>query len=118
MDPERLGIMALPLIDHHCHGVVRGPLDRRGFEGFINEGFEPAPPGTTHFDAPIGLAIRRWCAPLLDLEPLASPEDYTGHYVQLASRANARATTGEVISCDGGLGVRGLQQPAGGVSRR
>jgi NAD(P)-dependent dehydrogenase (short-subunit alcohol dehydrogenase family) len=54
----------------------------------------------------------------LPLQFLASPEDYTGHYVQLASRANARATTGEVISCDGGLGVRGLQQPAGGVSRR
>jgi NAD(P)-dependent dehydrogenase (short-subunit alcohol dehydrogenase family) len=53
----------------------------------------------------------------LPLQFLASPEDYTGHYVQLASRANARATTGVVISCDGGLGVRGLQQPAGGVSR-
>ena len=53
----------------------------------------------------------------LPLQFLASPEDYTGHYVQLASRSNARATTGVVISCDGGLGVRGLQQPAGGVSR-
>jgi NAD(P)-dependent dehydrogenase (short-subunit alcohol dehydrogenase family) len=53
----------------------------------------------------------------LPLQFLASPEDYTGHYVQLASRANARATTGVVVSCDGGLGVRGLQQPAGGVSR-
>lgn len=53
-----------------------------------------------------------------DLEQLASaaaplgflptPEDYTGHYVQLASRSNAAATTGIVISCDGGLDVRGL----------
>ena len=50
----------------------------------------------------------------LPLQFLASPEDYTGHYVQLASRANARATTGEVISCDGGLRVRGLQRPTGG----
>jgi NAD(P)-dependent dehydrogenase (short-subunit alcohol dehydrogenase family) len=39
---------------------------------------------------------------------LPSPEDYTGHYVQLASRANAAATTGLVVACDGGLDVRGL----------
>jgi hypothetical protein len=39
---------------------------------------------------------------------LPSPEDYTGHYVQLASRANAPATTGIVVACDGGLDVLGL----------
>jgi cis-2,3-dihydrobiphenyl-2,3-diol dehydrogenase len=58
-----------------------------------------------------------------DLEQLASaavplrflprPEDYTGHYVQLASRANAAATTGLVVACDGGLDVRGLGRPPG-----
>lgn len=64
-----------------------------------------------------------------DLEQLASaavplgflptPADYTGHYVQLASRANAAATTGTVIACDGGLDVRGLGlgPPPGGNSR-
>jgi NAD(P)-dependent dehydrogenase (short-subunit alcohol dehydrogenase family) len=36
------------------------------------------------------------------------PEDHTGHYVQLASRHNAAATTGVVVACDGGLDVRGL----------
>jgi NAD(P)-dependent dehydrogenase (short-subunit alcohol dehydrogenase family) len=44
---------------------------------------------------------------------LPRPEDYTGHYVQLASRANAAATTGVVVPCDGGLDVRGLGRPAG-----
>src|SRR4051812_18661825 len=42
---------------------------------------------------------------------LPSPADYTGHYVQLASRANASATTGVVVACDGGLDVRGLARP-------
>jgi NAD(P)-dependent dehydrogenase (short-subunit alcohol dehydrogenase family) len=42
---------------------------------------------------------------------LPRPEDYTGHYVQLASRANAAATTGIVIACDGGLDVRGIGLP-------
>jgi NAD(P)-dependent dehydrogenase (short-subunit alcohol dehydrogenase family) len=45
---------------------------------------------------------------LLPLGFLPSPEDYTGHYVQLASRANAAATTGIVVACDGGLDVRGI----------
>jgi NAD(P)-dependent dehydrogenase (short-subunit alcohol dehydrogenase family) len=44
---------------------------------------------------------------------LPRPEDYTGHYVQLASRANAGATTGVVVACDGGLDVRGLGLPRG-----
>lgn len=45
---------------------------------------------------------------------LPRPEDYTGHYVQLASRANAAATTGVVVACDGGLDVRGIGLPSPG----
>lgn len=65
----------LPLIDHHCHGVVRTNLDRPEFEALLNESDGPAP-GTTMFDSMIGLAIRRWCAPVLYLDAHASPEDY------------------------------------------
>lgn len=42
------------------------------------------------------------------LRVLPQPDAYTGHYVQLASRENASATTGAVIECDAGLGVRGI----------
>jgi len=38
---------------------------------------------------------------------MAQPEDHTGHYVLLASRANARATTAAIIQSDGGWEVRG-----------
>lgn len=34
------------------------------------------------------------------------PEDHTGLYVLLASRANSRAITGEVFMSDGGVGIR------------
>src|SRR5436190_2019865 len=64
------------LIDHHCHGVATGDLDQAAFENMISESFDPPPPGTSHFDGPLGLVIRRWCAPFLDLEPFPSPEDY------------------------------------------
>lgn len=48
---------------------------------------------------------------LLPLQFLPDPADYTGHFVQLASRANAAATTGVVVECDGGFSVRGMPPP-------
>ncbi|MEV5753635.1 amidohydrolase family protein [Actinoallomurus sp. NPDC052308] len=67
--------LAMPLVDQHCHGVRRDDLDRSAFERLITEG-GPSPAGTTHFDSPVGLAVRRWCAPVLGLEPYAAPEAY------------------------------------------
>ncbi len=64
-----------PLVDHHCHGLVTTDLERDAFEAMLNEGDRPSP-GTTYFDSMLGLAIRRWCAPVLDLEPHATPEAY------------------------------------------
>jgi len=36
----------------------------------------------------------------------ATPRDYTGHYVLLASRQNNRTVTGAIHNCDAGVGVR------------
>lgn len=38
---------------------------------------------------------------------MAQPEDHTGHYVLLASRANSPATTAAILQSDGGWEVRG-----------
>ena len=59
------------------------------------------------------LDLEQIAAATTPLSFLARPEDYTGHFVQLASRANGATTTGVVIECDGGLGVRGLGFPKG-----
>jgi predicted TIM-barrel fold metal-dependent hydrolase len=64
------------LVDHHCHGVVGGALDRAAFERLATEADAPGPAGCTAFDSQVGFAIRRWCAPVLELPPHASPEDY------------------------------------------
>lgn len=42
------------------------------------------------------------------------PVEFTGPYVLLASRSQSGVITGEVISADGGIGVRGFATPAGG----
>jgi predicted TIM-barrel fold metal-dependent hydrolase len=81
----------LPLVDDHCHGVAREVADREAFESHINEGFDAPPAGTSHFDTPIGLAVRRWCPPALDLEPHATVEEYLDRRAELgAPEANRR----------------------------
>lgn len=68
-------VAALPLVDHHVHGALRAAVDRPTFESMITEA--PVPPTVgTQFDSQLGFAIRRWCAPLLDLPPHAPADDY------------------------------------------
>jgi hypothetical protein len=78
MESERLA-----LIDHHCHGVVTVPLDGPGLEALLTEAPGPPPPGTSMFDSPLGFAVRRWCAPLLDLEPSAPAGRYLERRAEL-----------------------------------
>ena len=64
----------LALIDHHVHGILSGELDAPGLESGLMESTAPPPPGTTAFDSQLGFAVRRWCAPVLDLDPLVPAE--------------------------------------------
>ena len=67
-------------IDHHVHGAFNKPVDRAGFEASINEGStDPVPDFMTMFDSPLGLSIRRWCAPVLGLARRMRLPTTTGH---------------------------------------
>jgi uncharacterized protein len=84
----------LPLIDHHVHGVVTAEVDQAGFESLISEAPGAPAPGTSVFDSQLGFTIRRWCAPVLDLEPLAPPEDYLQRRAELGgAEVNRRLLT-------------------------
>jgi hypothetical protein len=63
----------------------------------MSESYKPAPDGTNNFQKPLGLAIRRHCAPLLDLEPLCTREDYLARRAALGSDEVARRF---VRACD------------------
>ena len=77
----------IQVIDHHVHGVFDRPVDRAGFEASINEAStDPVPAFMSQFDSPLGLSIRRWCAPLLGLEPLADADTYWARRAELTPR--------------------------------
>jgi uncharacterized protein len=75
----------MPLIDQHCHGVVGVDLDDTAFAGWLTE----APTLPAHrdpFDSMLGLAVRRWCAPVLDLPALAARDAYLRRRAELGWR--------------------------------
>jgi uncharacterized protein len=118
MSRPAVGGLELPLddlVDHHCHGILTDDLDRDAFESLMNEAVRPSPRGTTPFDSMLGLAIRRHCAPVLDLEPLAAPEEYLRRRLGLgAAEVNARLMAAAGIGTflvDTGLGPAGLTAP-------
>ncbi|MEU6842806.1 amidohydrolase family protein [Streptomyces sp. NPDC046716] len=64
------------LVDQYCHGVLRTELGLGTFEAHLGRGEGPPAPGTTFFDTQTGFAVRRWCPPLLGLEPHCPPARY------------------------------------------
>jgi predicted TIM-barrel fold metal-dependent hydrolase len=95
------------LIDHHCHGVSAGDLDRVGFEALATESDQPAPPGCSVLDSQLGFALRRWCAPLLGLPPHADGEAYLARRRELGAvevnRRLLRAAEVDVYLVDTGF---------------
>jgi uncharacterized protein len=81
----------VPLVDQHCHPVVLDPLDSSQFELLLTEARDPGPAGTSEFDSQVGLAVRRWCAPVLGLAAHAEPDAYLARRAQLGPRDAARA---------------------------
>ncbi|MEU3830415.1 amidohydrolase family protein [Streptomyces sp. NPDC029080] len=112
--PVHEALAALPLVDHHCHGAVTADLDAGQFEALITEG--AAWPGVSPFDSPVGVAVRRHCAPLLGLPRHAPPADYTARRAALGWReVNRRFLTAagaEMFCVDTGFAPHPLTTPA------
>ncbi|MGH3799510.1 MAG: amidohydrolase family protein [Pseudonocardiaceae bacterium] len=77
---------ALRLVDHHVHGAATDELGGAGFEAGLTESSWPPPAGTTHLDSQLGFAVRRWCAPVLDLPPHADARTYLDRRRELGAK--------------------------------
>src|SRR5690242_16505966 len=75
------------LVDARCHGVLPGELGLGSFEARLPGS---AAPHTTLFDSPAGFAVRRWCPPLLGLEPHCAPARYLARRRELGAYESAR----------------------------
>lgn len=106
---------ALPLVDHHVHGATRGELTSESFEAMITESDRSRRPGQSSFDSQLGFALRRWCAPALDLEPHARPSSYLARRRDLGAeevnRRLLRASGAATFLVDTGFATAGLLTP-------
>lgn len=75
----------LSLLDHHCHGLLRGDPTDDEFRLLATESDQLAPDGLETLDSPLGLAIRKICAPLLDLPRHVSIPLYLDRRAELGS---------------------------------
>jgi predicted TIM-barrel fold metal-dependent hydrolase len=93
----RAAVDGLPLVDHHVHGATIATLDGGLFEAGFTESPWPAPADTTHLDSQLGFAVRRWCAPLLDLPAHAPAEAYITRRRELGGHE----VTGRLLAASG-----------------
>ncbi|MEU4130330.1 amidohydrolase family protein [Streptomyces wuyuanensis] len=78
------------LVDQYCHGVLRTELGLGTFEAHLGSTAGPPAPGTTFFDTQTGFAVRRWCPPLLGLEPHCPPAGYLARRRELGVLESGR----------------------------
>ncbi|SMQ20621.1 hypothetical protein SAMN06272771_6854 [Streptomyces sp. Ag82_O1-12] len=124
MSAVREALGSVRLVDHHCHGTVTADLGREAFEAHLTEG--EVWPGISPFDSPVGVALRRHCAPLLDLPRHAPAEEYLARRSELGrrevQRRFLRAAGTDVFCVDTGYAPDPLTTPreiaeaAGGTS--
>ncbi|GAB2878862.1 amidohydrolase family protein [Streptomyces mayteni] len=117
----------MDLVDQHCHGVLReGPVDTAHFGSLLTESDAPPAPGTSHFDSQLGFAVRRWCAPALDLPVNCPPDVYLARRRELGTpevtRRLLRAAGLATLLVDTGLpgellGPAELAEAAGAPAR-
>jgi predicted TIM-barrel fold metal-dependent hydrolase len=79
-----------PLVDHHCHGVLRDTPERATFEILATEADWPEPPGLSIFDSPFGVFMRAECAPLLDLPRHVDANAYMARRAELGQTEVSR----------------------------
>ena len=78
--PEVNDLLAeIGLVDHHVHSVVRGHVEPSEFVALVSESDRQSAADAAGLDTQVGIAIRRWCAPLLGLPAGIAGDDYLAH---------------------------------------
>ena len=107
----------LPLVDHHVHGVIRENPSLESFNHMMTESDRTPTSLAEAMNTQVGFATRRWVAPLLDLEPSVSGEEYFQRRIALgAVEVNRRLLRASGIGhyfIETGLKGADIHNPAG-----
>jgi uncharacterized protein len=95
--PLAAAVEAIPLVDHHVHGAATAPLDLAALAAGLTESPFPAAPGTSYLDSQLGFAVRRWCAPVLDLPRHVD----AGGYVERRAELGVEEVTRRLLRASG-----------------
>jgi predicted TIM-barrel fold metal-dependent hydrolase len=113
------------LVDAHCHALTAEDVSPAQFERWCTEADQPHPSGVSATDGQVGLAIRRWCAPVLDLPTHVPLDTYLAQRAELggtevtrrllhaADLSHLLVDTG--LSAPGLLGLPDLETASGAV---
>jgi len=106
----------LPLVDGHCHSILAAAPDPAAFALAATEADVAPPAADSLLDGALGLAIRRWCGPTLDLPPGVPMDDYLARRAELGHREATRRLLGRAglshLLLDTGLDGPELAPPA------
>jgi uncharacterized protein len=80
-------VLNYPLVDAHCHTVLGDDVDLPGFARWCTEAGSPDP---SSVDSQVGLAVRRWCPPVLGLAAHVPLAEYLDRRNELGWRAATR----------------------------
>ncbi len=76
-------LSTLELVDHHVHGVIRENPSEEFFANMITESDRTPNSLVEALNTQVGFALRRWCAPLLDLPANCHPKEYFSRRIEL-----------------------------------
>ena len=115
--PASEALEVLPLVDHHVHGVVRENPSVESFAHMITESDRTPSSLEQAMNTQVGFAVRRWVAPLLDLEQSVSAAEYFQRRTELGGEeVNRRLLQASGIGhyfIETGLRGNDMQDPAG-----
>jgi len=99
-------LAGLPLVDAHCHPLAATVSDPATFGIWLTEA-DRFPAGVDPWDSAVGMAVRRWCGPVLGLAPDLRPHEYLEERAALgpdeATRRLLRAANLSCLLVDTGL---------------
>jgi hypothetical protein len=73
------------LLDHHVHSIIGGRVEPSAFIGMVSESDRQSAADAAGLDTQVGIAIRRWCAPLLGLPASVAADTYLEHRRRLTN---------------------------------